>query len=159
MCYASKRNYKAMNTYSNDTPFAVTESEKHWAAATHWGGALLAFMTSWAVGVAGFVVPLGVQILKGGESRFVAQHAKESMNFNLSMFIYAAIGLVIGFLLVGTTLITLGLGALLTLPAAFVLALAYCALAVLWLVCSIIGTIRAYEGREYHYPVTMRLIK
>ena len=139
-------------------PYAVTESEKHWAAATHWGGALLAFLTAWIVGLAGFVVPLGVQIIKGKDSAFIAQHAKESMNFNISMFIYAVIGVIIGVLLMGMTVLTLGLGAILTLPAGFVLLLAYCALALTWLVCSVIGTLRAYEGREYRYPFSIRLI-
>ena len=147
-----------MNTQYQDMPYAVTESEKHWAAATHWGGALLAFLTAWIVGLAGFVVPLGVQIIKGKDSAFIAQHAKESMNFNISMFIYAVIGVIIGVLLMGMTVLTLGLGAILTLPAGFVLLLAYCALALTWLVCSVIGTLRAYEGREYRYPFSIRLI-
>ena len=147
-----------MNTQYRDMPFAVTESEKHWAAATHWGGALLALMTAWVVGLAGFTVPLAILIMKGKDSAFIAQHAKESMNFNISMFIYAALGIVIGILLLGMTVLTLGLGAILTLPAGFVLLLAYCALALTWFVCSAIGTIRAYEGREYRYPLSIRLI-
>lgn len=148
-----------MNTQYSDMPYAVSESEKHWAAATHWGGALLAFLTAWMVGVAGFVVPLGIQLTMGRSSTFISQHAKESMNFNLSMFIYAVVGVIIGIVLLGTSVLTLGLGLILTLPAGFILLLGYCALALTWLVCSIIGTLRAYEGREYRYPVTIRLIR
>lgn len=148
-----------MNTYDTNSYPAVSESDKHWAAATHWGGMLLALMTSWIVGAGGFTVPLAIQILRGRDSAFVSHHAKESMNFNLSMFIYAVIGLVIGALLFGATILTLGIGMIFTIPGAFVLLLAYCILAVAWFVCSIIGTLRAYDGKTYHYPFTIRLIR
>ena len=148
-----------MSTYDQSSYPVVSESDKHWAAATHWGGMVLAFLTSWIVGAGGFTVPLLIQVLRGKDSAFVAQHAKESMNFNLSMFIYAVIGIVVGFLLFGATVLTLGLGLIFSIPGAFILLVAYAVLAIAWVVCSIIGTLRAYEGRPYHYPFTMRLIR
>ena len=148
-----------MNSYNTNSYPAVTESDKHWAAATHWGGMALALGTSMFVGVGGFLVPLGIQILRGRDNAFVSQHAKEAMNFNLSMFIYAVIGLVLTFFLVGGTLLTLGLGALVSVPSLFIMLLAYCILAVAWVICSILGTIAAYDGKPYHYPFTIRLIR
>lgn len=147
-----------MNYNTNSFP-VVTESDKHWAAATHWGGMLLAICTAWLVGFAGFLVPLMILILRGRDSAFVSQHAKESMNFNLSMFIYAVIGLVIGLILFGGTILTLGLGLIVSIPGAFVLLVAYCVLAVTWVICSVLGTVAAYDSKPYRYPFTIRLIR
>jgi uncharacterized Tic20 family protein len=55
--------------------------------------------------------------------------------------------------------LTLGLGILLTAPAGLLLALAIAAIAVLWLVCSIIATVKAWNGERYRYPLTLRLLR
>ena len=90
-------------------------------------------------------------------SSFSAEHAKEAVNFNLSMFIYAAIAVVITIVLVGATVLTLGIGLLVTAPAGLLLLLAYAAIAVTWLVCSLIAASKAYDGQPYRYPITIRL--
>ena len=54
--------------------------------------------------------------------------------------------------------LTLGLGLILTLPAGLVLLAAVAALAVLWLVCSVLAAVRAWNGEEYRYPLTLRLL-
>ncbi|MDN5783076.1 MAG: DUF4870 domain-containing protein, partial [Luteimonas sp.] len=83
--------------------------------------------------------------------------AREAINFNLSMFIYACVATAIGIALIGATVLTLGLGILVTAPAGLVLLLAIAAIAVTWLVCSIIATIKAWNGEQYRYPFTLRL--
>ena len=65
----------------------------------------------------------------------------------------------IRFLLVGATVLTLGFGIILTAPAGIVLLLAIAAIAVMWLVCSVIATFKAYNGESYRYPLTIRLLK
>ena len=87
----------------------------------------------------------------------VAAHAREALNFNFSMFLYAAIAAVIAFVLVGTTVLTLGLGAILTVPAGILLAIVIGAVALMWLVCSLVAASRAWNGQPYRYPLTLRL--
>jgi uncharacterized Tic20 family protein len=98
-----------------------------------------------------------VWLVKRDASPFVAAHAREAVNFNFSMFLYAAIAAVIAFVLVGATVLTLGLGAILTVPAGLVLALVICAVALMWLVCSLVAASRAWNGQPYRYPFTLRL--
>ena len=138
--------------------FSPTMSERQWAALAHLAALVLAALTSWIVGFAGIVGAGAVYLLKRGDSEFVAEHAREALNFNLSMFLYACLAVAIGVALVGATLFTLGIGLILTAPAGIVLALAVAAIAVLWLVCSIIATIKAWNGERYRYPLTLRLI-
>ncbi|MFC7300763.1 DUF4870 domain-containing protein [Cognatiluteimonas weifangensis] len=131
-------------------------SERHWAAGAHLAALLLALCTSWIAGVAGMLGAGSVWLLKREASPFVAEHAREAFNFNLSMFIYACAAAAIAVALVGVTVLTLGLGILLTAPAGLLLALALAAIAVLWLVCSILAAVKAWNGERYRYPLTLR---
>ncbi|GAB3749377.1 DUF4870 domain-containing protein [Lysobacter olei] len=145
--------------YTNPPPVNLTENERLWAAGAHLAALALALLTSWVAGIAGALGALGIWMIKRDDSAFVAEHAKEAVNFNLSMFIYACAAGLIGFLLVGATVLTLGLGIILTAPAGIVLLLAIGAIAVMWLVCSVIATFKAYNGESYRYPLTIRLLK
>ena len=70
-----------------------TTEERRWAAGTHVASLLLAFLTSWAAGLAGMLGAAAVLLLKPANgSAFVEQHAKEAFNFNLSMFVYWLLG-------------------------------------------------------------------
>ena len=143
---------------SLDAP-SPAETERHWAAMAHLSAVLLALLTSWAAGVAGAVAALVVWLLKKDDSPFIAEHAREALNFNLSMVIYACGAVAIFIALVGATVLTLGIGLILTLPAGIVLALACAAIAVLWLVCSVIATVKAWNGESYRYPLSIRLVR
>ena len=89
---------------------------------------------------------------------FVAAHAREAFNFNFSMFLYACAVCAIGMLLLGATVLTLGIGLIVTLPAGLALLVAIAGIAVMWLVCSIVATIKAWNGEDYRYPLTIRLL-
>lgn len=134
-----------------------TPQERQWAALAHLSALVLALCTSWFAGIAGVLAAGLVFLLKREGSAFIAAHAREALNFNLSMFVYACVAGAIGIVLVGATVLTLGLGAVLTLPAGLLLAMAYLAVFVLWLVCSVIATVRAWNGEDYRYPLTLRL--
>lgn len=86
--------------------------------------------------VAPILAPLIIYLVKKDESKFVAYHAKESLNFQITIMIVFIVLLisVIGIFL----LWFLGI-------AAFVLV--------------IIATIKASEGKLYRYPFTLRIIK
>ena len=137
---------------------APSTSERQWALAAHLAALVLALMTSWLVGVAGVIGALAVWLLKRDDSPFVAEHALEAVNFNLSMLIYSCIAVAIGIALVGISIVTLGLGLLLTIPAGLALLVAVAGIAVLWLVCSILAMVAAWDGRPYRYPLSIRLL-
>jgi len=134
-----------------------TASERQWAALAHLSALVLALMTSWIAGAAGVLAAAVVYLIKRDDSPFASEHAREAINFNLSMFIYACVAAAIGIVLVGATVLTLGIGLLVTIPAGLVLVLAIAAIAVTWLVCSIIATVKAWNGERYRYPLTLRL--
>ena len=134
-------------------------SDRQWAAGVHVAALLAAMMTSLWAGVAGAIAALIVWMLVRDKSAFATEHAKEALNFNLSMFIYACVAAAIGIVLVGATVLTLGIGLLVTIPAGLVLVLAIAAIAVTWLVCSIIAMVKAWNGERYRYPFALRLIK
>ena len=87
-------------------------------------------------------------MLVKGDSPFVRRHAVESLNFQISLLIYSVVGAVVGFLVV---LLTFGLGALIVIPIAVVALVAI-------LVVIIVATVRASNGEDYRYPLTLRFI-
>lgn len=133
-------------------------SDRQWAASAHFLALLLALMTAWVAGLAGIVGAGLVYLIKRDESEFVAEHAREALNFNLSMLLYAAAAVALLVVLAGVTLLTLGLGLLVTAPAALLLAVAAAAIAVMWLVCSLVAGFKAWNGEHYRYPLSLRLI-
>lgn len=135
-----------------------SENDRLWAAGAHLLALVLALLTSWVVGAAGVVGALVVFLLKRDDSPFATEHAREAINFNLSMFFYACGAMLIGGLLIGATVLTLGLGIILTAPAGILLLLAIAAIGVLWLVCSVVATVKAFNGETYRYPLTIRLL-
>ena len=138
---------------------APDSNARHWAAAAHIAALVLAVLTTWVAGAAGVVGAGVVYMVKREESPFVAAHAREAINFNLSMFIYTCIAFALAFVLVGATVLTLGLGLILTAPAGILLMLAVAGIAILWLVCSIIAAVKAWNGQPYRYPLSIRLFR
>ena len=138
--------------------FGATSNERQWAALAHAGALALALLTSWTAGFAGMLAAIAGYLLKKDESAFIAGHAREAFNFNLSMFLYLCAVGIAGALLIGATVLTLGIGIIVTLPAGLVLLALVAAMAVMWLVCSIIATVKAWNGEEYRYPLTLRLL-
>ena len=120
-------------------------SDRQWAAGAHVAALLAAMMTSLWAGVAGAIAALVVWMLVRDKSAFATEHAKEAVNFNLSMFIYAAIAVLL-------VIFTLGIGLIVALPMWLVLALA-------WIVCTLLAAFKAYDGQPYRYPITIRLFK
>ena len=120
-------------------------SDRQWAAGAHVAALLAAMLTSLWAGVAGAIAALVVWMLVRDKSAFATEHAKEAVNFNLSMFIYAAIAVLL-------VIFTLGIGLIVALPMWVVLALA-------WIVCTLLAAFKAYDGQPYRYPITIRLFK
>jgi uncharacterized Tic20 family protein len=89
--------------------------------------------------VASFIAPLIIYLVKKDESKFVEWHAKESLNFQITMILACIVCVPLFFIIIGIFLIW--------------------AIGIFSLVVRIIATIRASEGKLYMYPLTLRLIK
>ena len=135
------------------------QSERYWAASAHFFALALALMTAWIAGVAGILGAGIVYLLKHDDSPFVAQHAKEALNFNLSMLLYSLVAIVLAIVLVGTTVLTLGIGIIVTGPAGILLMLAAAVIALMWLVCSVLAGVKALNGEPYRYPLSLRFLR
>lgn len=87
----------------------------------------------------GFIPALIIWLIKKDQSAYVTMHAKESLNFQISMMIYY-----------------FGAGILMILLIGFIL---FPILYILSLILVIMATIKAANGEEYRYPLCIRLIK
>lgn len=135
----------------------IVQNGRGLAASAHIAAVAAAALTSWSAGIAGAAAAFVVWLLVRDNSRFAADHAKEALNFNISMFLYALAGCALAVALLGITVFTLGIGAIVTLPAGIALLAAAGLLGVMWLVCSIVATVKALNGESYRYPLTVRL--
>lgn len=88
--------------------------------------------------VAGFIAPLIIYLVKK-DSPYVQAHAKEALNFQLTMILAYIVSAILILVLIGILLIW--------------------ALIIANLVLIIIATIRASENKLYKYPFTIRFIK
>lgn len=122
---------------SRDLPPAdITAAERNAAMVIHLTG-----LTSLLGGVvlAGIWVPLIIWLLKKDTSPFVARSGAEAINFQISFHLWAAISALLVFVLIGLLLLPL--------------------VSLLWLIFTIVGAVKASNGQEYRYPLTIRLIK
>jgi uncharacterized Tic20 family protein len=114
--------------------------ERTWALLGH-----LSAFSAFITGLGCVIGPLIVWLVKRDTMPFAGEQAKEALNFNITAIIAAvALG--------GFTLITLGIGALLTVPLAL-------ALFVAWFVLTIVAAVKANNGEHYRYPFSIRLVK
>ncbi|MBL0926600.1 MAG: DUF4870 domain-containing protein [Phycisphaerales bacterium] len=127
----------------------ATPELRQWAMFTHLAG-LLSLLGSHIVG------PIAVLIMwriKAKDSPFADDHGREALNFQISLLIYFFGG---GILLALATIVTLGLGAILTVPFGV---LGFLALLALQIVGACLGAGAANRGEYYRYPMCLRLIK
>jgi uncharacterized Tic20 family protein len=111
---------------------AVTTDSRNWATISH----LSAF--SVFVGIPSVVGPLVMWLLRRDDP-YAEHHAKEALNFNISIIIYTVIAAISIIMLVG----------ILALPAVLIG----------WFVLTIQAAMRASAGEYYEYPLTIRFVK
>ncbi len=110
----------------------VAADDRNWAVAAHLGSFVAAPF------VLGLVAPLVVLLLRGGDSSYVRRHAVESLNFQINAAVYGAIAWILVFTVLGIPL-----------------AVAYAAF---YVVCVVVGAVRASSGGDFRYPLTLRVI-
>ena len=110
----------------------LSKSDKDMAMWAHVSG-LASF-----IGIPSFVGPLIIYLIKKDESEYIAMEAREALNFQISMTIYVVISAVLCLVCIGYLLV----------PVVFLV----------WLVFTIIASIKASEGIPYRYPLTIRMV-
>jgi uncharacterized Tic20 family protein len=114
---------------------SVSADERTWAMVAHFS-ALALFIVPPIGCVLG---PLVVWLVKREQSAYVAEAAKEALNFNIivllgylacTLLVFVFIGILLGVVLFG-----------------------------FWLVMTVLAGIKASEGVHYHYPISLRIIK
>ena len=113
---------------------APTENERTWGMLAH-----LSALVGLLIPLIGNVLgPLVVTIARSDQSAFVAAHAKEALNFNISVTLAALLCALLMLVFVGFLLGS--------------------ALFIAWLVMTLIAAIKASEGAAYRYPFSLRLV-
>lgn len=108
-------------------PMLSPSEEKGWALGAHLSELLVSF-----------VGPLVIWLVFKGRGPFLEHHAKEALNFSITVFIAAVVSALSMLLLIGFVLLPLvGLWAF---------------------VMPIIAAVKANNGEWYRYPLTLRLI-
>lgn len=124
----------------------LSAEERNWAMAAHLCGLL------WAVGGTGLIFipfgglvlftmlgPLIIWLTKGQSMPFVAEQAKESLNFQITVFLLGLVFLVMALVLIGFVFLWI--------------------LGLVNLILVILATIQVSDGKPYRYPFCLRLVK
>ena len=108
-------------------PDPVPSDSRGWAAAAHLG-----------TFVVGFIAPLVIWLIKRDEDAFVEYHAREALNFQLSLMIYMLVSFLAVLILIGIVMIAV--------------------VGIFAFVVIIIAGVKAAGGEFYRYPLSIRFI-
>lgn len=114
--------------------YNVSKDERTWGMLAH----LSALVGYLIIPFGNIIAPLVIWLMKKDESQFVGDQAKESLNFQISLMIYAVVAGVLVLVIIGIFLLI--------------------ALYIVGIVLTLVGTVKANNGVMYRYPFTIRLI-
>lgn len=134
---------------STPAPSPIDQTSRGWSIAAHLSGLGVGLLTG---AMLGFVGPLVVWLLRRDEDPFTEHHAKEALNFQVTVLIVLIASVVLAIPAVIVGVLTLGLG-LIALALFALVALA------LWFVLPIVATVKAGNGEGYRYPGIIRLVR
>ena len=109
--------------------------------------------------------PLIVYLVKGHESEFVGEHAKASLNYQITISILCIVAILVGIALslgffVNSTADNANSGPAIGFGVLWIaIAIAAVVLLLLSLIFIILGTVAANEGRPYTYPFAIRFLR
>lgn len=108
--------------------------ESNWAMFCH-----LSALSGYFFPFGNVLAPLVIWLLKKEASPLVDRHGKESLNFQISISIYALAASALIFILIGIPLLLL--------------------LAAFNFILILVGAVKCKNGEEYRYPLNLRLLK
>ena len=91
------------------------------------------------LGIVGFFAPLVIWLIEKDKHRFVDEHGRAAMNYQISLMIYYAACGLLCFMFIGLVLIPI--------------------LTILHLVFSIIGAVKASKGKPWRYPIAIQFLQ
>jgi uncharacterized protein len=110
-----------------------TQEERTWGMVAH-----LAALGFFIFPFGNILGPLIVYLAKRDQSAFVAAHAKEALNFNITVLLGGLLSFLLLLFFIGVLFGTLIL--------------------MFWLVMTILAALKANEGLPYRYPFSLRLV-
>lgn len=120
--------------------------ERQWAMFAHLSAIAGGLLTSSVMGGIGCILgPLIIWLMKKDTMPFVADQAREALNFNITVAIVMLVLVLLG---VGT----FGVGFVVSAPLMLIVGVAA-------LVFVVIAAIKSNEGVAYRYPFALRLVK
>ena len=122
------------------------QDERTWGAISH-AGAVVAMICS--AGFLGFIASIAVYVIHKDRGPFVRAHAANSINIQISMFIWLVVAAVV-YVVLGV--LTLGIGFVVLLPV-FAVPLVIAG------VLHVIGAVKAYNGEWWSPPLTPAFVK
>ena len=113
---------------------AMNEKDaRTWAMFCHLGA-----LAGYIIPFGNIIAPLVIWLIKKDESPFVDDQGKESLNFQISITIYALVALVLTLIIIGFFLLL--------------------AVGIFALVMVIVAAVKANDGEKYRYPLCIRFI-
>ena len=125
------------------TQATPNSDQQTWRVLAH-ASALIQF-----IGIPSFVGPLVVWLIRRDDP-VVEPHAREALNFQLSLIVYFAAAIVLGIILAITIV------GLILLPLVIIFGIV---LVIAEVVFAIMATLAATRGELYRYPMNLNLIK
>lgn len=110
----------------------LPSDSRNWAVFAHLSAIVAAFFAL------AFLGPLVIWLLRRHEDPFVEAHAREALNFNLTLLVWLVVAVILALVLVGFLLLAVvGIG---------------------WLVLTVRAAVVAANGEPYRYPFTIRFV-
>ena len=138
--------YAPQQAYRSSVQPMSAQDERTWGTLAH-GGAVIAMVLS--AGFLGFVASVAVYMIHKDRGPFVRSHAANSINVQISMFIWLVVATVL-YVVLG--IVTLGIGFVIFLPV-FLVPLVVAG------ILHVIGAVKAYNGEWWNPPMTPQFVK
>jgi uncharacterized protein len=113
---------------------SLEQQTRQWALFLH-----LSQLAGYIIPMAGLIVPIVIWQVKKTEMPGLDAHGKVVTNWIISALIYAAVSIILMFVLIGVSLLI--------------------AVAILGVIFPIIGGIKASNGEVWPYPLTIKFLK
>ena len=91
------------------------------------------------LGIVGFIAPLVIWLNEKDKHKFVNEHGRAAMNYQISIIIYYAASWVLCFIIIGIFMLI--------------------ALAIMHIIFVIMGAVKAINGKPWQYPIAIRFLK
>ena len=111
-----------------------SKTECTWAMLCH-----ISIFSGTVIPFGNLLVPLVIWLIKKDEMKFVDDQGKEILNFQISITIYLILSIFLIILLIGIPMVI--------------------GLFIFNFICTIIGAIKANDGKYYRYPMAIQFIK